>query len=181
VVTRRRSHLDDFLDHIDKAGVEHSLLQGGANANILFEDGGGVVTQVLPPLHSVGILNGAVVALAQSNGLLELEPAAGLQMGVALLRQLVPVGDGAGQGADVDEVEALVWAEDPLGLCVVDVELCVWGHPGGLDGGEVGAEDIAAGVFVGKVYGPDAGAGADVEDAVGGRVDGGIVELAAED
>jgi hypothetical protein len=37
-----------------------------------------------------------------------------------------------------------------------------------LDGGEVGADDGGGGVLVGEVNGPDAGAGADVEDLVGG-------------
>lgn len=102
-------------------------------------------------------------------------------MGIALLRQPVPVAYGAAQGAHVDKVETLVWTEDPFALGVVDVELCIGRHPGGLDGREVCAKDFAAGVLVRKVDGPYAGAGANVQHSGRGRRDGGIVQLAGQD
>lgn len=176
-----KTHLDNLLGHVDEAGVSHALGQGVGDADLLCKDLCGVVAQVLPAQHGVGILNGAVVALAQGDGLLELEPAARLQVGVALAHEAVPVGDGAAQGADVDVVKVLVRAVDPLALGVVDVELCIGGHPGGLDGAEVGAKDVAARVLVGKVNGPDAGAGANVEGPARGGADGGVVQLAVED
>ncbi|OSS49166.1 hypothetical protein B5807_05634 [Epicoccum nigrum] len=127
------------------------------------------------------VLDRPVIALAEGERLLEFQPPAGLQMCVALLAEAVPVANGAAHGAHVDEVEGLVWAIDPLALCVVDVELCVRRHPGGLDGAQVGAKDLAARVLVGKVDGPYAGTGANVEDSAGRRRDGGIVQLAAQD
>jgi hypothetical protein len=102
-------------------------------------------------------------------------------VGIALLGEAVPVQDGARQGADVDQVEVVGRVVDPVALGIVNVELCIWGHPGGLDGRQVCADDLGLWVLVGEVNGPDAGAGADIEDAAGRGVDGGVVELAAED
>ena len=89
-------------------------------------------------------------------------------MGEDLLVERRPVAQGAEEAADVDEVEGCFGGEGPgHGGTVVDFELQVGRHVGGLDGGEVGADDGGAGVLVGEVDGPDAGAGADVEDLVG--------------
>ena len=167
--------------HVYKSSVNHALLQGISHADILLEAHGCVVAENLPALNVLGLLEGAVVALAQGNGFLELGPAAGLQMCVGLLDQLVPVCDAAAHGAAVDEVKGLVGAVHPLRLGVVDVELCVWRDPCWLDGGEIGTQDFSAGVLVGKVYGPYPRAGADVEHSGGRGLDGGVVELAAED
>jgi len=73
------------------------------------------------------------------------EVAAWLEVVVDLCVERWPVTDGAVQGADVDEVKG-------LGVCpwegyVVDFEFAVWRRELRLDGGEVYAEDLGAGVF----------------------------------
>lgn len=130
--------------------------------------------------HGLRVFNGAVVALAQSNWLLELEPSAGLHVGIALLDEAVPVTNGTAQSADVNEVEVLVRAVDPLTFSVVDVELGIGWDPAGLNGTQICAQDIAARVLVSEIDGPDASAGADVEDAVWRWRNGSVIQLAAE-
>lgn len=64
-----------------------------------------------------------------------------------------PVFDGAHEGAAVDVVVFL--PVSPFGFKVVDFKGAVVGDPDGLDGGEVDAFDLAGGVLVGKVDGPN--------------------------
>ena len=63
---------------------------------------------------------------------------------------------------------------------VVDLELEVWGHVGGLDGREVGRDDGDRGVLVCEVDGPDSGTGSQIEDALGVRRNGCQEEKATE-
>jgi hypothetical protein len=79
----------------------------------------------------------------------------------------------------VDVIKSLVGTVHPFGFGIVNVELDIGRYPCGLDGTEVGAYDLSAGVLVGKVYGPDAGAGTNVENALGSGWNGRIVEFAA--
>jgi hypothetical protein len=53
-------------------------------------------------------------------------------------------------------------------------------HPGRLCGAEVESGYRGRGVLVGEVHGPDAGAGADVEDVAGGGADGGEEEAVVQ-
>lgn len=76
----------------------------------------------------------------------------------------------------MDEVE-LAPAERPVPLGVVDQELAVRRHEGGLHGREVGADDVRVRVRVGEGDRPRARAAADVEDGVeGGAGERGEVE-----
>lgn len=97
---------------------------------------------------------------------LQLDPAAGLEVLEALGHQRRPVAHGAEQVARVDEVELLRVC--PLVLDVVDFEAHVGRYEGGLDGAEVVAEDLVVGGGRGSAGG-----------FVGGWVDGWIegVEL----
>lgn len=69
-----------------------------------------------------------------------------------MIDEFVPVADAEGDGAGVDEVELL--REDPFLGGVIDYETAVWGHFGGLDGGEIGSEDGGGGVGFGEFDGP---------------------------
>lgn len=53
-----------------------------------------------------------------------------------------------------------------VALNVVNVELAPRRHPAQLDGAEICADDFGAGELIGKVDCSDAGAGAEVEDAL---------------
>lgn len=66
----------------------------------------------------------------------DLEPAAGVEVRVAPGEERGPVFYCAGEGPDVDVV---VFCADPFVFGVVDYEFYVWGHPLGLDGGEIGS------------------------------------------
>lgn len=52
---------------------------------------------------------------------------------------------------------------------IVEEEVYVRGHPGRLDGGEIGAGDLSGGMGVGEIEAPETSARADVEDCSGGR------------
>ena len=106
----------------------------------------------------------AVVFAGKLGAVLDLfEVAAWLEATEALLVELCPVVDGCVAGAEMDEVEAVV-AEGPRVVEVVDFEFAVRWYPVWLDGGQVGSDHSTVRVFVGEVDGPDAGAGAEVED-----------------
>lgn len=120
---------------------------------------------------------------------LHFEVAARLQVGEALAEEPGPGFEAEGQHARVDEVEAgavgvrvrgregFGEGVGPFFFDVVDLELAVGGDPDRLHGGEVDAGDGGAGVLVGEVNGPDAGAGSEVEDGVGGGGERGEVEI----
>lgn len=92
------------------------------------------------------------------------------EVGVCLGEEIGPIQHTACELADVDEVE-IVERVRPLVAGVVDLEDYVWGHPGGLHGGEICPVDFGVGEEIACFHGPDSGAGADVEDAFG------VVEL----
>jgi hypothetical protein len=175
------SYLDNLLAHVHKPRVFHPPLNRVSHSYVLLEPRRRIIAQLLPPRQILGIRQRPVVALGQRNRLLELGPPARHQMRIRLLDQAVPVGNRPAHGAAVHEIKSLGRRIHPLGLGIVDVELCIRRHPRGLDGREVGAQDIAARVFVGEVNGPDSGAGANVEDALELRGDGRVVQLAAQD
>lgn len=72
------SYLDYLLSDVDEASIEHALFQGVANADLLGKNLCRIVAQILPALHGMSILNRPIITLAQGDGLLELQPAAGL-------------------------------------------------------------------------------------------------------
>nr|POF26254.1 hypothetical protein CFP56_22403 [Quercus suber] len=65
----------------------------------------------------------------------------------------------------------------PVEVEIIDLEAAVRGGPMRLLGTQVGAEHLGVGVLVGHVQGPDAGAGAQVEDLLG-VLEGAEVQLA---
>lgn len=67
------------------------------------------------------------------------EVAARPEVGEGLAVEARPVVDAAREVADVDEVE-VAWGPAPRELGVVDEEAAVGRYPGGLDGGDVGAD-----------------------------------------
>lgn len=151
---------------VDEAGLAHAV---GA----LFPDGEGLAEAVAhfdddaaPGVVEVVGAHGGVVGHGLDRVLDNLDVAAGLGVGIGLLEEEVPVGDAAEELADVDEVE-VVGREGPGEADVVDFEAAVGRDPLGLDGRQVGAGDGGGGILVGHVDGPDAGAGAAVEDGAG--------------
>ncbi len=166
--------------YMDEASINHALFQAVGDTDVLLEDMGSLVTQILPMHDVFGAFNGTIVTFDQGHGLLEFEPAARSEMGVTLADEFVPVCYAAAEAPDVDEVKGLGGTVDPFGFGVVDVELDVRGNPSGLDGTQVGAQDLSAGVLVCKVNGPDAGTSAKIEDTVGRGLDGSIVQAAAK-
>lgn len=70
--------------------------------------------------------------------------------------------------------------KEGVGVRVLDKEADVGGYEGGLDGREVGADDVGRGILVAHLDGPETGPGTNIED-LGGRgfwSEGGEVELA---
>lgn len=65
----------------------------------------------------------------------------------------------------MDIIKCLGGGECPVGLGVVNEEAAVGRGPGGLDWGEICAEDGGCGEIFGHFDGPFGGAGADIEDA----------------
>ena len=99
----------------------------------------------------------------------DFDAAAGFQDSVGFTEERGPFGgaaDGARHAADMDEVDAVVFVE-PGGRDVVDFEIDVRRHPGRLQVGLVDAGDLVERVSVAHIDGPDAGAGAHVNDALG--------------
>ena len=87
------------------------------------------------------------------------------------------VADGEEHEADVDEVGA-GGPVQPVELEVVDFEGQVRRHPFRLHGRDVGADHGGPRVLVRHLHGPDAGAGADVEDLLRGGGEGREVQAA---
>lgn len=122
----------------------------------------GSAANVVVPLDQAGhLVDAAVIGAHLVIDVLVLDPA--VAGGGVLERppeELRPVGHAGRQVAHVDQVEGLAGLEAPLGLVVVDDELAVGRHEGGLDWGEVDALDFHVWQLVGDLHGPDAGAGA---------------------
>ena len=74
----------------------------------------------------------------------------------------------------MDEVEFLRKGPGVFAVCYQ--ELAIGGKDGGLHRRKVCAEYVCGGVFACHFYGPEAGAGCDVEDVLEGRCDGGEEE-----
>ena len=81
----------------------------------------------------------------------------------------------------MDEVELLVGTKGPFTLEIVNIEFAVGGHGGWLYRAEIGADDKSAGEFIGKVNGPNACAGAKVQNALGVGPEGRAEEFPADD
>ena len=139
------------------------------------------VVEVAGPLEEGKVRpHGAVVAERGGVGFLALHVTAGLEVLEGAGDDGAKVFEAAEQdaGVDVGEVGGRV---EPVRLGgVVDEEVDVGGDGGGLNGREVGADDGGGREEVGHVDGPDAGAGADVEDPFG-FVQGCVVDSSAVD
>lgn len=161
-----------FFNNVDVARRLHQLahLAVLADAQRLAHALRGLEEDVCPALVDVLWVVADLGHVAQHHDVVlkVLDPAARDGGAEGLLVERAPVADAAVEAADVDVVEGLGRIR-PLELRVFDVEHAVWRHPHGLDGADVGADDLGGRVGVGHVDGPDAGAGADVEDS-GGRL-----------
>ena len=136
--------------------------------------------QIQPPKHHVGLPpdRGRAHRLRPQRQLGQLDPATRLHGAIGLGQGGGEIANGEEHEADVDEVER-VRAVQPVELEVVDLEAQVRRHPLGLDGRDVGADDFGAGIQVCHLHGPDAGAGAEVEDLLGRWGEGREVEPSA--
>ena len=92
--------------------------------------------------------------------------------------QTRPVLDGGIAMARMHKVEVVARIQ-PLALGVVDHEAHIGRHPGRLDGREVDAEHLGGRVGVAHLDGPDAGAGAEVDDVLRVVADGRKVQPVA--
>lgn len=164
-IPRPRAHRPfiPVFDDVHEPGGGHVLAHGLEDLQLAVQHAVALGADLVPRRDSAVGRHGAVVAGEQRRVLGLLEVSAGFQGAEALRVQGGPVGDGAVQAADVDEVEG-VRREGPVGFHVVDLEAHVGRDPGGLNGGEVGAGDQRGGIQVGDVDGPEARAGAEVED-----------------
>ncbi len=162
----QREFVEAFLD-VDEAGLLVPALQLVGDADGAGRGHGGVV-ELAGPLEQLGVgPHGAVVAVRGRVGFLALHVAAGFEVGEGAGDDGAEVLEAAEQDArvDVGEVGGRV---EPVGLGgVVDEEVDVGGDGRRLDGREVGADDGGGREEFGHFDGPDAGAGADVEDPFG--------------
>ncbi|RBQ99468.1 hypothetical protein VDGD_20079 [Verticillium dahliae] len=170
----RHAPLDDA--DVLEAGVLEQLGQCGGDVEA---EGLCETAKLGEPLVRLGRLGeGAVVAEEVGAALGDLDLAPRDEVMAALAEKGGPVLDGAPEGAGVDKVK-VVAGPGPRKGGIIDLEADVGRHPGGLDGGEVGADDLGGGELVAGVYGPDARAGAQVEDAPG-VLEMGDAQLAVE-
>lgn len=99
-------------------------------------------------------VNGTIVRLDRTVGIHVFNVTARLAAPVSVLVEGKPVLDGTAEPTDVDEVEE-VRLVGPFLVVVVDLESDVGGHPAGLDGRDVGADDVTVGECVGEVDCPE--------------------------
>ena len=177
----RRRHLINIIRDVDKTSILHPLRHIRRHVHALPELAATLVQFLLPIQQHGRLLVGPVIGTNPRLILLELEPTAGLEMLVRLAQQALPVGDATAETAGVNVVKSLVGGEGPVALGVVDVEGAVGRSPVGLDGTEIGADDVGVGEVLCHLEGPGAGTGADVEDAAGFApgANGGAVEVTA--
>lgn len=169
-----------LLAHVLEAGALEEALHPAVDEQLVGRQFRGAELAHRVPLRDGRVRGDAAVVADEVGRVLHLlEEAAGLERAEALRVQLRAVAHGGVGGADVDEVEAGL-AERPLVVEVVDLELAVRRHPVRLDGRQVGADHAARGEVVGEVDGPDARAGAEVEDFFHIGRDRREVELAVE-
>jgi hypothetical protein len=140
-------HLVHVLHHIHKPHILRIRTQIPDLVETLSEPSTRLVENITPLRQNVVWRQRAIVALELDAHFDLVQIAAGRQVVVDLAVQRGPVSDGTVQRADVDEVEAE--GEGPGRCYVVDFEFAVWRREGGLDGGEVYADDFGARVFWG--------------------------------
>jgi hypothetical protein len=167
--------LDDPTLHILKACLAEMLLVLIRNQVIRPVLGHGLAHESEALVERVVVGHGAVVAQGVAAKVGELDPAAGPEVLVALGEQPVHVLEVGARVAHVDEVVGPI--RDPVVLDVVDDETHVGGHPEGLDGAEVDAYDLGAGVVVGDFNGPEAGTSAQVKNPLRVVTYGSVEEL----
>lgn len=139
-------------DDVHEAGLLHALYlhvvldQAERAAELL-----AAFREHLAPLAHGAVLGDlAVGGMPLCRLVVVLHVAAGLATPEGLAVEGGPVDDGSDHAADVDEIERVVFPS-PGEVGVVDLELDVGWDPGGLDGGDIGADDLGVGEFVAKV------------------------------
>lgn len=70
---------------------------------------------------------------------------------VCLLKKRRPIRNRASQVPRVDEVERFIEVKSPVGRCIVNLEMQVWGDPTGLYRGKIRANHLGAGEFICKI------------------------------
>lgn len=143
--------LDILDDNVDKPGFFHPLplqiiLDNTERPPRLFT----TRPKYLGELIQGAVLGDALVRDPDKRGVLVLDPAAGLASTEGFPVQPRPVGNVAGQEADVDEVKGVV-VPGPIEVGVVDLELDVRRYPARLDGRQVGARYFDTGMSIAKV------------------------------
>ena len=119
---------EPFMVHMLEACVFQPPFDLGSGLRVLAEVDAGPAPEIVPfPLRVLG-REGAVFCVYTEVVVLELGVAAGRRGVEALGDQSLPVGDGGGEVAAVDEVEGVL--EGPGFLGVVDFELDVGWDPG---------------------------------------------------
>lgn len=99
-------------------------------------------------------VDGTIVRVDFTVGIHMLNVTARLAASVSVLVEGKPVLDGTAEPTDVDEVEE-VRLVGPFLVVVVDLETDVGRNPAGLDGRDVGADDVAVGERIGEVDCPE--------------------------
>jgi len=168
--------------HVDEASIHQVLLLVQGLIQALAELLARLIEELQDLLGVRRVVDSIVVRSDRHFVLLHFDPPAGLQVRVNLSAETLPVSDTASHAATADEIKRFARPVRPLALDIVDVELAPGRHPARLDGAEIRADDFGAGELVGKVDGPDAGAGAGakVEDALRLSDDGCPEEAAVE-
>lgn len=180
------THLINIIRNIHKPSIAQPSRQPRRHIHRLPKLFTRAIQPILPIHNPRRAFMRPIITIHQGLKLLRLKPGPRLEVCIRLPQQPRPIGDPAAQAPRVNVIECFGRRECPVGLGVVDEEAAVGRGPGGLDRGEVCAEDGACGEVFGHFDGPFGGAGADVEDA-GGRGagvvvvsgEGGTVQVAA--
>lgn len=126
--------------HVHKPCVDNALLERSRSIPTLYpRHFRRSIKFFRPPSQRAIRRKRAIIAVEQTVAVLELYPTSWLKRTECLLVQPWPVPDRPDEVADVDEVEVGIW-KWPVGLYVVNLEVEVFWHVDGLDGGEVIAE-----------------------------------------
>jgi len=162
----QREFVDALFD-VDEAGLLVPAFQLVGDADRAAE-GHGRVVELAGPLEQLEVrAHAAVVAVKGRVGFVALHVPTGLEVLEGAADDGAEVLEAAEQDARVD-VGEVAGRIEPVGLGgVVDEEADVGGDGGGLDGREVGADDGGGWEELGHLDGPDARAGADVQDPIG--------------
>ena len=119
--------------------------------------------QVQQLAQRIALVHGPVITTRIVQDILHLHPAAGLDVLIRTHHQAMPVLERRHTMPGVHEIEVVARVQ-PLALRIIHHEAHVRRHPGGLDGAQIDAQHLGAGIGIAHLDGPDAGAGAQVDD-----------------